>query len=69
MASIGAPTLVLDGELDSTDITSNAQAIARTVPDAEHQRFASAAHMVNLESPGPFDLAVEAFLASTTDRT
>ncbi|MFB6515196.1 alpha/beta fold hydrolase [Streptomyces virginiae] len=69
LASISAPTLVLDGELDSTDITSNAQAIARTVPDAEHQRLASAAHMVNLESQGPFNLAVESFLASTTDRT
>ncbi|MFJ3723447.1 alpha/beta fold hydrolase [Streptomyces sp. NPDC090045] len=69
LASIGVPTLVLDGELDSSDISSNAQAIARTVPDARHQRFASAAHMVNLENTALFNLAVESFLASTTDRS
>ncbi|MFF3432438.1 alpha/beta fold hydrolase, partial [Streptomyces sp. NPDC002602] len=67
LASIGVPTLVLDGELDSSDISSNAQAIAQTVPDARHQRFASAAHMVNLESTALFNLAVKSFLVSTTD--
>lgn len=45
LAAIGVPTLVLDGELDSSDISSNAEAIAHAVPDARHQRLASAAHM------------------------
>ncbi|MFD9412069.1 alpha/beta fold hydrolase [Streptomyces sp. NPDC059989] len=45
----------------------NAQALAQTVPDARHQRFASAAHMVNLESTALFNLAVKSFLVSTTD--
>ncbi|MDI3405274.1 alpha/beta fold hydrolase [Streptomyces cavernicola] len=67
LAAIGVPTLVLDGELDSSDISSNAQAIVQTVPDARHQRFASAAHMVNLESKELFNLAVKSFLVSTTD--
>ncbi|MEU4730456.1 alpha/beta hydrolase [Streptomyces sp. NPDC023588] len=67
LASIGVPTLVLDGELDSSDISSNAQAIAHTVPHARHQRFASAAHMINLESTALFNPAVTSFLASTTD--
>ncbi|MFE5719681.1 alpha/beta fold hydrolase [Streptomyces erythrochromogenes] len=67
LASIGVPTLVLDGELDSSDISSNAQAMTRTVPDARRQRFASAAHMVNLECTGLFNLAVRSFLVSTTD--
>ncbi|WP_037806229.1 alpha/beta fold hydrolase [Streptomyces sp. NRRL F-2580] len=67
LTSIGVPTLVLDGELDSSDISSNTQAIAYTVPDARHQRFASAGHMVNLESTALFNLAVKSFLASTTD--
>ncbi|MET9570095.1 alpha/beta hydrolase [Streptomyces virginiae] len=67
LASIGVPTLVLDGELDSSDVSSNAQAITQTVPDARHQRFTSAAHMVNLESTALFNHAVTSFLASTTD--
>ncbi|MFF8265558.1 alpha/beta fold hydrolase [Streptomyces virginiae] len=67
LASIGVPTLVLDGELDSSDISSNAQAIAQTVPGARRQRFASAAHMVNLEDTELFNLAVKSFLASTTN--
>ncbi|MEU9305745.1 alpha/beta hydrolase [Streptomyces sp. NPDC048269] len=67
LAAIGVPTLVLHGELDSSDITSNAQAIAQTVTDARHQRFASAAHMVNLEDTELFNLAVKSFLVSTTD--
>ncbi|EFL12855.1 alpha/beta hydrolase [Streptomyces sp. C] len=68
LASIAVPTLVLDGELDSSDISSNAQAIARTVPGARSRRFASTAHMVNLESTRLFNLAVESFLVSTTGR-
>ncbi|MFJ1569709.1 alpha/beta fold hydrolase [Streptomyces erythrochromogenes] len=68
LASIGIPTLVLDGALDSTDISSNAQAIAQTVPDSRRQRCASAAHMVNLASTAPFNLAVKSFPGSMLDR-
>ncbi|MFB7468259.1 alpha/beta fold hydrolase [Streptomyces sp. NPDC056224] len=67
LASIRVPTLVLDGELDSSDISSNAQAIARAVPGARHQRFSSAAHMVNVESTALFNRAVRSFLVSTTN--
>ncbi|MER7735624.1 alpha/beta fold hydrolase [Streptomyces erythrochromogenes] len=65
LATIGVPTLVLDGDLDSGDISSNARAIVRAVPGARRQRFASAAHMVNLESTALFNRAVVSFLAST----
>jgi pimeloyl-ACP methyl ester carboxylesterase len=67
LAAIDVPTLVLDGELDSSDISSNVGAIVQAVPDVRHQRFASAAHMVNLESKERFNRAVEAFLVSTSD--
>lgn len=65
LAAIGVPTLVLDGELDSSDISSNAQTITQTVPGARRQRFTSAAHMVNLESKELFNRAVESFLVAT----
>ncbi|MFE6912067.1 alpha/beta fold hydrolase [Streptomyces erythrochromogenes] len=64
LATIGVPTLVLDGDLDSSDISSNAGVIARAVPGARRQRLASAAHMVNLESTAAFNRAVASFLAS-----
>ncbi|MEU3727066.1 alpha/beta hydrolase [Streptomyces sp. NPDC031705] len=66
LAAIAVPTLVLDGELDSSDISANARAIARTVPDARRRRFASAAHMVNLESTELFNPEVASFLAAVT---
>ncbi|MFD3472742.1 alpha/beta fold hydrolase [Streptomyces sp. NPDC058682] len=68
LAAIAVPALVLDGELDSSDISSRAQAIAQAVPGARRQRFASAAHMVNLESTEPFNRALESFLASVIGR-
>ncbi|MGW1227567.1 alpha/beta fold hydrolase [Streptomyces sp. NPDC002530] len=67
LAALGVPTLVLDGELDSSDISSNAQAITQTVPGARRQRFTSAAHMINLENKEPFNRAVKSFLLDTTE--
>ncbi|MEU6299691.1 alpha/beta fold hydrolase [Streptomyces erythrochromogenes] len=64
LATIGVPTLVLDDDLDSSDISSNARAIARAVPGARRQRLAAVAHMVNLESAAHFNRAVASFLAS-----
>ncbi|MGZ9935117.1 hypothetical protein ACXNSR_35180 [Streptomyces sp. NC-S4] len=52
-AAIVVPTPVLDGVLDSGDISAHARAIADAVPGADRRRFAPAAHMINLESSTP----------------
>lgn len=62
LAEIGVPVLVLDGALDSTDILSNAELIASSVPGARHVRIPSAAHMINLERPALFDAELATFL-------
>ncbi|MER5355463.1 alpha/beta hydrolase [Kitasatospora sp. NPDC002551] len=58
------PTLVLAGELDSTDILANARAVADAVPHARHAVLPGAAHMVPLEHPDLFARELDAFLAA-----
>ncbi|MFJ6750564.1 alpha/beta fold hydrolase [Streptomyces sp. NPDC091266] len=64
LGEIRVPTVVLDGDLDSTDISSNAHAITLAVPGARRVRIPSAAHMVNLENTALFDEELHAFLSS-----
>ncbi|UNO42293.1 alpha/beta fold hydrolase [Streptomyces sp. MST-110588] len=64
LSEIRVPTLVLDGDLDSTDISANAHAIALAVPGARRIRVPGAGHMVNLENTTCFDQALHAFLSS-----
>ncbi|MFI0257743.1 alpha/beta fold hydrolase [Streptomyces sp. NPDC017056] len=63
LAEIRVPTLVLDGDLDSSDISANAHAIALAVPGAQRVRIPGAAHMVNLENTAHFDQALHGFLS------
>ncbi|MFG2285603.1 alpha/beta fold hydrolase [Streptomyces sp. NPDC048595] len=64
LGEIRVPTVVFDGDLDSTDISANAHAIALTVPGARRVRIPGAAHMVNLENTALFDRELHAFLSS-----
>ncbi|MGD3106259.1 alpha/beta fold hydrolase [Streptomyces sp. YGL11-2] len=64
LGEIRVPTIVLDGDLDSSDISANAHAIAVTVPDARRIRIPAAGHMVNLENSPLFDRELHAFLSS-----
>lgn len=62
LAEIRVPTLVLDGDLDSTDVSANAHAVALAVPGARRARIPAAGHMVNLENAALFDRELAAFL-------
>ncbi|GAU70946.1 putative peptidase S33 family protein [Streptomyces sp. NBRC 110611] len=64
LGEIRVPTVVFDGDLDSTDISANAHAIALAVPGARRVRIPGAAHMVNLENTMAFDHELHAFLSS-----
>ncbi|WP_405741713.1 alpha/beta hydrolase [Streptomyces sp. NBC_01525] len=64
LAELRVPTLVLDGDLDSRDISANAHAITLAVPGARRVRIPGAGHMVNLENVGQFDHALHDFLSS-----
>ncbi|WP_407286348.1 alpha/beta fold hydrolase [Streptomyces sp. BP-8] len=64
LGEVRVPTVVFDGDLDSTDISANAHAIALTVPGARRVRIPGAAHMVNLENTALFDRELHAFLSS-----
>ncbi|KUL35675.1 alpha/beta hydrolase [Streptomyces sp. NRRL F-4489] len=64
LGEIRVPTTVLDGDLDSSDISANAHAIALEVPGARRIRVPSAGHMVNLENTPLFDAELHAFLSS-----
>ncbi|QHC21304.1 alpha/beta fold hydrolase [Streptomyces sp. GS7] len=64
LGEIRVPTIVLDGDLDSSDISANAHAIAVTVPGARRIRVPAAGHMVNLENSPLFDRELHAFLSS-----
>ncbi|MEU7639821.1 alpha/beta fold hydrolase [Streptomyces sp. NPDC059152] len=64
LGEIRVPTTVLDGDLDSSDISANAHAIALHVPGARRIRVPAAGHMVNLENTPFFDQELHAFLSS-----
>ncbi|WP_310728745.1 alpha/beta hydrolase [Streptomyces sp. N2A] len=64
LGEIQVPTIVLDGDLDSTDIAANAHAIALTVPGARRIRIPGAGHMVNLENTPLFDQELHTFLST-----
>ncbi|MCZ0973238.1 alpha/beta fold hydrolase [Streptomyces albulus] len=64
LGEIRVPTTVLDGDLDSSDISANAHAIALAVPGARRIRVPAAGHMVNLENTPLFDHELHAFLSA-----
>jgi pimeloyl-ACP methyl ester carboxylesterase len=64
LREVRVPTVVFDGDLDSSDISANAHAIALSVPGARRVRIPGAAHMVNLENTALFDQELHTFLCS-----
>ena len=62
VAAIRIPTLVLVGAEDSVTPPELSQELADVVPGAELQILAGAAHLSNIERPGDFNAAVEAFI-------
>ncbi len=65
LGQIRVPTLVLHGDLDSTDIVGNAEHIARGVSGGvRHVCVTGVAHMINLEAPDRFNRELRDFLAT-----
>ncbi|WP_372665255.1 alpha/beta fold hydrolase [Amycolatopsis kentuckyensis] len=62
VAEIDARTLVVTGDLDSTDIFAVADLVGREAPHARRVKVPGAAHMVNLEQPARFGQLLEEFL-------
>jgi pimeloyl-ACP methyl ester carboxylesterase len=62
LASLRAPTLVIVGSLDISDIQRIVDTLATTVPGARKVVIEDAGHMVNMERPLEFTAAVREFL-------
>jgi len=62
VAELVAPTLVVVGDLDSSDIHGVADLLEASAADARKVVVGGAGHMVNLERPEEFDREVLAFL-------
>lgn len=63
LSEINCPVLVIVGDQDLPHIREIAGVITRGVPGARLVVIPGAGHIVNLDAPGPFNNAVEAFLA------
>jgi 3-oxoadipate enol-lactonase len=64
LGEIKAPTLVLTGEEDCTDIQAIADRLAREIPGARRAAIANTAHVPSMERPEEFDQLVLGFLGS-----
>jgi 3-oxoadipate enol-lactonase len=62
VTEIRTRTLVVTGDLDSTDIFAVADLVEREAPHARRARVPGAAHMVNLDRPDRFGELLEEFL-------
>ena len=63
LAELRAPTLVLVGDLDSSDIHGVVDLVAAESPKVRKLVVPGAAHMVNLDHPETFDREMSAFLS------
>ncbi|MET1074192.1 MAG: alpha/beta fold hydrolase [Umezawaea sp.] len=63
LAELTAPTLLLVGELDSSDIHGAADLVVREAPSARKVVVPGAGHLVNLDRPEEFDRLVADFLS------
>ena len=59
------PTLIVVGDQDVPDIISAAQYLAGVLPKARLEIIENAAHLPNLERPGPFDTLLGDWLKET----
>jgi pimeloyl-ACP methyl ester carboxylesterase len=62
LADIRAPTLILDGELDLSDIHKIVDKLAAEIPGARKQVIRGAGHIANLEKPEEFNKLALDFL-------
>lgn len=65
VAELTARTLVVVGELDSSDVHEVADLVLESAPDAEKVVVAGAGHLVNLDRPDEFDRALLRFLSAS----
>lgn len=63
VGELGAPTLVLVGDLDSSDIHTVADLVADNAADARKEVISGVGHNMNLERPETFTEAVVRFLS------
>jgi pimeloyl-ACP methyl ester carboxylesterase len=63
LADVRAPTLVVTGDEDVSDIHRIADRLVAGIPGARRATIAKAAHLPNLERPDEFDRLVLGFLA------
>lgn len=63
VAELSAETLVVIGDLDSTDIQAVADLVITKAPNATAVPITGAGHMVNLDQPAAFHSALVPFLA------
>ncbi len=61
-SAIEVPTLILCGTEDKVTPPSLSEELAGLIPGARLQMIEGAGHIGNLEKPGPFNRAVEAFI-------
>ena len=66
--AVGAPTLVIAGEQDQSDVLTGAERIAASVPGARLSLIPDTAHMVNMEQPERFNELVVEFLLGVATR-
>ena len=66
LGDVTAPTLVVVGEEDVSDMHAIADRIVAEVPGAKRASIAATAHVPNLERPAEFDELVLGFLAETS---
>ena len=64
IAQIKAPTLILTGDLDASDILNIASLLDKEIPDSKKISILDTAHLPNLEKPVAFNLLVYQFLRS-----
>jgi pimeloyl-ACP methyl ester carboxylesterase len=62
LGDVRAPTLVVTGDEDVTDIHQIADRLAAEIPGAKRATISDAAHLPNLERPDEFDRIVLGFL-------
>jgi pimeloyl-ACP methyl ester carboxylesterase len=60
---IGAPTLLIWGDLDFPDIQQRCRQLATSLPNARACELSGTAHLPNLEQPAEFNRELRAFLS------
>lgn len=63
LAEVAAPTLVMVGDVDVSEVIAAADVLAAGISGARKHVFQGAAHMLNLERPTEFNSAVLEFLS------